>query len=113
MPVAGLGICFFVLEFRRSGGDIFIICKDKQQAFKKIATWCNDVAAEEIDAFKTVATSVKTHCDTILNFFDNRSINASAMSFNAKVKAFRATLRSKRSIMFFCSGCLNGLFPDF
>ena len=29
----------------------------------------------------------------ILNFFDNRSTNASAESFNAKIKNFRAQLR--------------------
>ena len=28
--------------------------------------------------------------EDILNYFDNRSANASAKSFNAKIKAFRA-----------------------
>ena len=35
---------------------------------------------------------------TILNYFDNRYTNASAESFNAKVKAFRAQFRGARDI---------------
>ena len=35
---------------------------------------------------------------TILNYFDNRYTNASAESFNAKVKAFRAQFRGVRDI---------------
>ena len=34
-------------------------------------------------------------------YFDNRSTNASAESFNAKVKAFRAQFRGVRDIPFF------------
>ncbi|WP_397446133.1 transposase [Polaribacter sp. R77954] len=33
------------------------------------------------------------HYQNILNYFDNRSTNASAESFNAKIKAFRAQFR--------------------
>ena len=36
-----------------------------------------------------------------LDNFDNRSTNASAESFNAKVKAFRAQFRGVRDIPFF------------
>ncbi|MEO6977692.1 MAG: transposase, partial [Mucilaginibacter sp.] len=63
--------------------------------------WYNDVQAVGIDAFKTVARSVQTHYESILNFFNNRSTNASAESFNAKVKAFRATSRGVRDTAFF------------
>ena len=38
---------------------------------------------------------------TILNYFDNRSTNASAESFNAKIKAFRAQFRGVRNVDFF------------
>ena len=37
----------------------------------------------------------------ILNFFDNRSTNASAESFNAKIKNFRAQLRGIFDIKYF------------
>jgi transposase len=82
-------------------GNIFTICKSKAQAFKRLALWYNDVEDSAIDAFKTVAGSVKTHYEYILNFFNNRSTNASAESFNAKIKAFRATSRGVRDIDFF------------
>ncbi|WP_417764995.1 transposase [Sphingobacterium composti] len=35
------------------------------------------------------------------NYFDNRSTNASAESFNAKIKAFRSQFRGVRDINFF------------
>ena len=82
-------------------GQIFTICKNKQQAFKRLAIWYNDVEDAGIDAFKTVSRSVQTHYESILNFFDNRSTNASAESFNAKIKAFRATSRGVRDTTFF------------
>nr|MDA3881957.1 transposase [Bacteroidales bacterium] len=42
-----------------------------------------------------------SHYPEILNFYDNRSTNASAESFNAKLKAFRAALRGVVDIEFF------------
>ncbi|MDR1356329.1 MAG: transposase, partial [Tannerellaceae bacterium] len=45
--------------------------------------------------------TVYEHYDEILNFFINRSTNASAESFNAKIKAFRASLRGVTDIKFF------------
>lgn len=82
-------------------GDIFRICKSKEQAFKRLALWHNEVEDSGIDSFRTVSRSVQTHYLSILNFFINRSTNASAESFNAKVKAFRATSRGVRDIDFF------------
>ena len=38
---------------------------------------------------------------TIANYFENRSTNASAESFNAKVKAFRNQFRGVKDIPFF------------
>lgn len=82
-------------------GDIFKICTSKEQAFKRLAIWYDQVENSGIDAFKTVARSVQAHYLSILNFFINRSTNASAEAFNAKVKAFRATSRGVRDINFF------------
>lgn len=82
-------------------GDIFKVCKSKEQAFKRLALWYNEVEECGIEAFKTVARSIQAHYLSILNFFINRSTNASAESFNAKVKAFRATSRGVRDIKFF------------
>jgi transposase len=82
-------------------GHIFTACKNKQQAFKRLAIWYNEVENAGIDAFKTVARSIGQHYESILNFFNNRSTNASAESFNAKIKAFRATSRGVRDTTFF------------
>ena len=41
------------------------------------------------------------HYQKILNYFDNRSTNASAESFSAKIKAFRAQFRGVKNIPFF------------
>lgn len=82
-------------------GDIFRICSSKEQAFKRLALWYNEVESCGIEAFKTVSRSIQAHYLSILNFFINRSTNASAESFNAKVKAFRATSRGVRDINFF------------
>lgn len=82
-------------------GEIYRYCKCKEEAFKKLALWYNDVEASGIDSFRTVARSIQMHYLDILNFFTNRSTNASAESFNAKVKAFRATSRGVRDVEFF------------
>jgi len=41
------------------------------------------------------------HLDNILNFFDNRSTNANAESFNSKIKGFTANLRGDTDVKFF------------
>ena len=82
-------------------GNIFKVCTSKEQAFKRLALWYNDIEACNIESFKTVARSVQTHYLSILNFFNNRSTNAAAESFNAKIKAFRSASRGVRDIPFF------------
>ena len=82
-------------------GEIFKVCKSKEQAFKRLALWYNDVEDSAIEAFRTVSRSIQAHYLSILNFFTNRSTNASAESFNAKVKAFRAPSRGVRDVKFF------------
>ena len=82
-------------------GDIFKNAKVKEVAFKKLALWYNEVENAGIESFRTVSRSLQIHYISILNFFNNRSTNASAESFNAKIKAFRATSRGVRDINFF------------
>lgn len=81
--------------------DIFRHCTSKEQAFKRLALWYNDVDDSAIESFRTVSRSIQTHYQAILNFFINRSTNASAESFNAKIKGFRASARGVRDIHFF------------
>ena len=70
---------------------IFSKTKDKGVACTKLAKWYNDVTDSAFKSFNTIAATIYSHYKGILNFFENRSTNASAESFNAKVKAFRAS----------------------
>lgn len=80
---------------------IFSHTETKGVAYTKLAKWFNDVTESEFKSFNTISATVYTHYTSILNFFDNRSTNASAESFNAKIKAFRATQRGVTDIPFF------------
>jgi len=82
-------------------GYIFDNTTDKAVAFTRLARWYEEVEQSELESFQTVARSIQTHYLTILNFFNNRSTNAAAESFNAKIKAFRASSRGVRDINFF------------
>ena len=82
-------------------GDIFTKCKDKTLAFTKLGLWHNQVENAGILSFESVAKSIAAHHPEILHYFDNRSTNASAESFNAKLKAFRSVFRGVRDTTFF------------
>jgi transposase len=73
----------------------------KDAARLSLAKWYNQVAESEFKSFNTIAATVYEHYDEILNFFINRSTNASAESFNAKIKEFRANLRGVVDVDFF------------
>lgn len=80
---------------------IFNTTKDKGVAYTKLARWYNDVTDSGFKSFNTISATIYTHYPNILNYFDNRSTNASAESFNAKIKAFRTNLRGVRDVNFF------------
>lgn len=80
---------------------IFENNNDKNVARLKLAQWYDKVENEGFKSFNTISRSIQMHYQTILNYFNNRSTNASAESFNAKIKAFRAQFRGVRDITFF------------
>lgn len=80
---------------------IFAKTKDKAVAYTKLAHWYNKVTDSGFRSFNSISGTIHTHYREILNFFDNRSTNASAESFNAKLKAFRAVLRGVSDIKYF------------
>jgi transposase len=88
-------------KLSRKLSHIFSKTKDKGVGFTRLAHWYNDVEQAGIDTFKTVSRSIQNHYLNILNYFDNRSTNASAESFNAKIKALRSQFRGVRNISFF------------
>ena len=73
----------------------------KDAARLSLARWYNEVEESKFKSFNTIAATVYEHHEEILNFFINRSTNASAESFNAKIKGFRASLRGVTDMKFF------------
>jgi transposase len=67
----------------------------------KLAHWYDKVEKSQFKSFSTIAKSIQMHYVPILNYFNNRSTNASAESFNAKIKEFRAQFRGVRDVKFF------------
>ena len=75
--------------------------KDKGVAFTKLAQWYNRAEELGFKSFNTISRTIQSHYQTILNYFERRSTNAAAESFNAKIKAFRAQFRGVKRISFF------------
>ena len=82
-------------------GKIFSTNYDKDVARAKLALWYNKIEEYGYDTFTTVANSIENHYERILNFFVNRSTNAAAEAFNAKIKAFRTSFRGVVDMSFF------------
>ena len=80
---------------------IFTHTKEQGVAYTKLAQWYKKVEDAGYKSFRSITNTIKEHYQGILNFFINRNTNASAESFNAKLKAFRATLRGVKDISFF------------
>lgn len=80
---------------------IFNNTKDKTSALIRLAKWDEKVRQAAFKSFNTISRTMSVHYQNILNYFDNRSTNASAESFNAKIKAFRAQFRGVRNVEFF------------
>jgi transposase len=74
---------------------------EKNVAITKLAQWYNKVESSDFKSFKTIMNTISINYDTILNYFDSRSTNAAAESFNAKIKAFRSRFRGVRNVEFF------------
>jgi transposase len=74
---------------------------DKQIAMTKLAHWYRKVEESGFKNFNIILNTITFNYQSILNYFNNRSTNASAESFNAKIKAFRSQFRGVRKIDFF------------
>ena len=81
--------------------NIFNKAKSIEVAYTKLAHWYKDVENTGFKAFNTIANTITLNYRSILNYFINRSTNASAESFNAKIKAFRAQFRGVKNVEFF------------
>lgn len=81
--------------------DIFNKKSKPDAARLNLARWYNKVEAFGDDGFSKVIETFENHNATIINYFEGRLTNASAESFNAKIKAFRTQFRGVGDIKFF------------
>lgn len=77
--------------------------KTRTEGQERLRMWYAAVERNKTDfpSFLTAAHSIHAHEGTILNYFYNRSTNASAESFNAKIKTFRGLVRGVTDKKFF------------
>lgn len=74
---------------------------DKSVAITKLAHWYREVEESGFENFNIIINTITINYQSILNYFDNRSTNASAESFNSKIKLFRTQFRGVRKVDFF------------
>lgn len=70
------------------------------EAKEQLTKWYEKVKEKDFESFITAAESIRWRETTILNYFIDRSTNASAESFNAKLKSFRSVVRGVRDRAF-------------
>jgi len=81
--------------------NIFETAKTRDEGKIRLHKWYEKVSVSEIPDLISAANSIENHEGKILNYLYNRETNASAESFNAKLKGFRALLRGVSDIKFF------------
>jgi transposase len=85
--------------------NIFSKIKDRKQARKALHKWYKNVGKTRIRELVSVRDTVKAKEEYVLNYFNNRSTNAAAESFNSKVKGLRAQVHGVNDLAFFTFRC--------
>ena len=85
------------MQFR----NMYESCKTRAEAEIYWKQWQKDVQKSSLPVMKSMAASLQHQEGKILAFFPDRSTNAGAESFNAKLKGFRTLLRGITDINFF------------
>lgn len=80
---------------------IFESAKTRKKAEERMSRWFEKVGQSNIKPLISGANTVQQNIGKVLNYFPDGSTNASAESFNAKLKGFRALVRGVRDINFF------------
>ena len=80
---------------------IFKKRQSKDDARKELHEWYHDVGKSQIRELFSVRDSIAEKEDYVLNYFNNRSTNASAESLNSKMKGFRSQVRGVSDLPFF------------
>lgn len=78
-------------------------CKtlSKEEARAKLREWYQKATDCSLREIKSARDAIKHREDEVLNYFLERSTNASAESLNSKIKSFRAQLRGVNDLPFF------------
>ena len=82
---------------------IYEHAKSPADGKERLQRWYESVRErlEIFPNFETPMQTIQLHEDTIVNYFVSRKTNASAESFNAKIKNFRALQRGVSDVKFF------------
>lgn len=82
---------------------IYEHAKSADDGHQRLQRWYESVheRLEIFPNFETPMQTIQLHEDTIVNYFHDRRTNASAESFNAKIKNFRALQRGVSDVKFF------------
>ena len=81
--------------------NIFKKKQSRDKAKKALHKWYKNVGRSRIMELISVRDTIKEKEEYVLNYFNNRSTNASAESFNSKMKGFRAQVRGVADLPFF------------
>lgn len=81
--------------------NIFKKKQGKEKAKVALDKWGHNVGRSLVRELIAVRDSIKSKKEHVLNYFDNRSTNASAESLNSKMKGFRAQVRGGSDMPFF------------
>lgn len=74
---------------------------DRNEAKTALHSWYNKVSQCTIREVKSARDAIKAKEEEVLNYFINRSTNASAESLNSKLKGFRSQLHGVSDLPFF------------
>ena len=85
--------------------NIFSRNNDRQTAKKALRRWYKNVGKTRVKELISVRDTIKSKEEYVLNFFNNRSTNAPAESFNSKIKGLRAQLHGVNDLAFFMYRC--------
>ena len=81
--------------------NIFRKRQDRKQARKALKAWGKNVGKSLIRELIAVRDTIMGKLEYVLNYFDDRSTNAYAESFNSKIKAFRTQVHGVADLPFF------------
>ena len=85
--------------------NIFSKIKDRKKAKKALRKWYENVGKTRIRELISVRDTIKAKEEYVLNYFNNRSTNAAAESFNSKIKGLRAQVHGVNDLAFFMFRC--------